>query len=272
MTCFIRLTGRAVCAAAIVVALPRVALAQSLENRIAAAPGSVAFEYETRPNVCGDGASIAISDDSTPGWTLRSSRSGVHMGTHRGRDYARCEMGPARVVLQREGGRVVDLHVTVGGTAERTATELGDVPPADAARYLLAVAPRLSGRSADHAIMGAEIADGVVVWPRLLEIARDSGASESARKAAVFWVSHEASAVATAGLDSIATDDDGTLSVRRDALFYLAQRPRGEGVPALLRVAESSRSTKLRKDAIFFLAQSRDQRALDLFEKLLSGR
>jgi hypothetical protein len=29
---------------------------------------------------------------------------------------------------------------------------------------------------------------------------------------------------------------------------------------------------KLRKDAIWFLSQSRDPRALDLFEKLLSGR
>jgi HEAT repeat protein len=120
--------------------------------------------------------------------------------------------------------------------------------------------------------MGAEIADGVVVWPRLLEIARANGASESARKAAVFWVSQEASVAATRGLSDIAVDDDATISVRSDALYHLSQRPDGEGIPALLRVAESSRSMKLRKDAIWFLAQSRDGRALALFEKLLVGR
>jgi HEAT repeat protein len=110
------------------------------------------------------------------------------------------------------------------------------------------------------------------VWRDLLRIARDSEASESSRKSALFWVSQEASGAATAGLDSIAADDDATLSVRSDALFFLAQRPNGEGIPALVRVAEKSRSTKLRKDAIFFLAQSGDPRALALFEKLLTAR
>lgn len=37
-------------------------------------------------------------------------------------------------------------------------------------------------------------------------------------------------------------------------------------------LAESSKSIKLRKDAIWYLAQSRDSRALALFEKLLAGR
>ncbi|HEX7940013.1 MAG TPA: hypothetical protein VF483_13580, partial [Gemmatimonadaceae bacterium] len=126
--------------------------------------------------------------------------------------------------------------------------------------------------SADHAIMGAEIALDVVVWPRMLKIARDNSASDGARKSAVFWVSQEASAAATAGLDSVAGDDTASLAVRSDAVFFLAQRPHGEGIPALVRVAESSKSMKLRKDAIFFLAQSRDDRALALFEKLLTGR
>jgi HEAT repeat protein len=163
------------------------------------------------------------------------------------------------------------LRVSVGGVPERAETNLGEVTPGEAARYLLALAPRLAGRSGDAAVLGAEIAVGVVVWPELLRIARDSGAAESARKAAVFWVSHEASTAATAGLDSIAVDDEATLSVRREVLFHLAQRPHGEGIPALVRVAESSKSVKLRKDAIWFLGQSRDDRALALFERLLGG-
>jgi hypothetical protein len=253
-------------------AVPRGTAAQSLESRIAAASGSVSFTYVTRPNVCGDGSSINVSDDSSAGWTVRSGRRGIHVGTRRGARYERCDQGPARVLLRRSGTRVVELSVSVGGAPERGDTDIGDVPPAEAARYLLAIAPQLEGRGGDHAVLGAQIADGVVVWPRLLQIARDDGASESARKAAVFWVSQEAGVAATRGLDSLAVDDDVDISVRSDALFHLAHRPRGEGIPALLRVVESSKSIKLRKDAIFFLAQSRDDRALALFERLLVGR
>ena len=263
---------RLCCGIAAFVSLTPTASAQSLAQRVVSGQGSVAFEYATRPNVCGDGASITVSDDASPGWTLRSTRSGTHVGTRSGGRYERCELGPARVLIRRDGGRVVDLRVTVGGRRDGAETDLGEVSPAEAADYLLDIAPGLSGRSADNAVMGAEIADGVVVWRRLLQIARSDGASESARKASVFWVSQEASIAATAGLDSIAGDDDISLSVRKDALFHLAQRPNGEGIPALVRVAETSKSISLRKDAIFFLAQSRDGRALALFEKLLAGR
>ena len=272
MTHRIHSPRRALSIAAAILSITRAASAQSLDSRIAAARGAVAFEFITRPNVCGDGSSINVSSDSAPGWTERANRSGVHVGTHRGVGYERCDTGPARVTLRREGSRVVELHVAVGGRPADADTELGEVPSAEAARYLLAVAPKLAGRSGDEAVMGAEIAAGVVVWPKLLQIARDSDATESSRKSALFWLSHEASDAATAGLDSLAVDDAATLSVRSDALFYLAQRPRGEGIPALVRVVETSKSVKLRKDAIWFLAQSRDSRALALFEKLLVGR
>ena len=262
--------SRVACTLLAIATLASVADAQSLESRIAAARGSAGFEYATRPNVCGDGYRINVSDDVSPGWTSRSRRSGVHVGTRHG-GYERCEAGPARVLLRRSNGAVTSLQVTVGGEQAAAETEFGEVPPADAASYLLGVAPRLTGQSGDHAVMGAEIADDVEVWPRLLQIARDSAATESSRKAAVFWVSQEASAAAAAGLDSIATDDDATLSIRSDALFFLAQRPDGEGIPALVRVAETSKSVKLRKDAIFFLAQTQDPRALALFERLLGG-
>jgi hypothetical protein len=254
----------------LIVTLAQVASAQSLESRVAAAGGTVAFEYATRPNVCGDGSSIEISDDSSSGWTMRKSRRGVHVGRRSG-GYTRCEVGPARVVLRTDGGRVTDLRLTVGGRPQAADTELGEVPAAEASRYLLDIAPRLL-EGADDAVMGAQIAEGAVVWRRLLQIARDNSASEPARKASVFWVSHEAGTAAVAGLDSLAQDDDASTSVRADALFHLAQRPNGEGIPALVRVAETSKNKRLRKDAIFFLAQSRDSRALELFERLLAGR
>jgi hypothetical protein len=246
--------------------------AQSLENRVAGARGSIGFEYDTKRNVCGDGASINISDDTTSGWTTSRRRSGIHMGRSRAGESPLCEEGPARVILTRSGSDITSVDVTVGGRPARADTELGAVNAVEAARYLLAIAPKISGRGADHAVMGAAIAEGASLWRRMLEIARDNSASESARKSTLFWVSQEASDVATAGLRDVAMDDDSGTKVRSDALFYLAQRRDGEGIPALIKVVRESKSVKLKKDAIFHLSQSRDPRALDLFEKLLAGK
>ena len=57
-----------------------------------------------------------------------------------------------------------------------------------------------------------------------------------------------------------------------NTLQFLGSNGDGEGIPALIKVVETSKSAKLKKDAIFYLSQSRDPRALDLFEKLLSGK
>lgn len=245
---------------------------RTLESRISSANGTIVFSYATRPSVCGNGSSIEISEDSTEGWNYRSRSRGVHYGTRISGRNDPCEQGPALVQLRKAGGRVAELRLAVGGPELRGDTDLGEVPAAEASRYLLALAPKLEGKSGDHAVLGAVIADRAIEWQALLRIARDNDASESSRKAAVFWVSQEAGTAATRGMDSIATDDDVSLSVRKDALFYLAQRKDGAGIPALVKVAETSKSMPLRRDAIWFLAQSRDERALALFERLLAGR
>ena len=262
------MTLRSFVLAALIVPCP--VAAQSIEDRIATAPRTVAFEFDTRSNVCGDGRSITVSDEPSSGYTTRMQR-GIHIGRSDGRSTGYCEPGPARVVIDHDGRRVTELRVTVGGRDDRVDAELGAVPSADAARYLLGIARRLDGRAADDAITGAAIAAGPMPWRPMLEIARDNGASESARKSSLFWVSREAGSAATAGLSDVAADDDAATAVRSDALFFLAQR-KAEGIPALIRVVNESKSVKLRKDAIWFLSQSRDPRALELFEKLLTGR
>jgi len=250
----------------VICAMTQTASAQTLETRVANAKGSIAFEFNTRRNVCGNGMSIEISDDTSSGWTTRSRRSGIRMGRTVSGDRTICEEGRARVTLSNS-----DLRVTVGGRQERVDTDLGAIGAPEAANYLLKIAPALKGRSADNAVMGAAIADSTNLWRRMLEIARDNDASEASRKSSLFWVSQEAGAVATAGISSIVMDEDADAPVRSDALFFLAQR-KAEGVPALIRVVRESKSAKLRKDAIWHLSQSRDPRAIDLFEQLLAGK
>ena len=60
--------------------------------------------------------------------------------------------------------------------------------------------------------------------------------------------------------------------VRESAVFALSQRPREEGVPALISVARTNKDPEIRKKALFWLGQSDDPRAIDLFEELLTRR
>jgi hypothetical protein len=256
-------------AVAVAVGVPCSSQAQSLEDRIATSAGSVGFEYATRGNVCGNGESIFISEDISAGWNVRPHRSGTHLGRG-GNDGERCDIAPARGVVEHEGRRITSIRVSVGGMVGRAGSELGRVPAEEAVRLFLTAAPQLSGRSADEALTGASIAAVPKVWPRLIEIARDDAASESSRKSAMFWLSREAAVAAVAGLSAVAEDDAATTSVRSDALFHLAHRPDGAGIEPLIRVVRQSKSARIRKDALWFLGQSGDPRALALITDLLT--
>ena len=90
------------------------------------------------------------------------------------------------------------------------------------------------------------------------------------RRQAVFWVSQAAETAATRGLDSLIDEDSVDTEVREQAVFALSQRPREEGVPALIGIARTHRDPEIRCKAIFWLGQSDDPRALALFEELLT--
>ena len=100
--------------------------------------------------------------------------------------------------------------------------------------------------------------------------ARDPDVAGGTRRSAVFWVSQAAEAAATRGLDSLAGDGGVDREVREQAVFALSQRPKDEGVPALIRIATTHADPEIRRRAIFWLGQSNDPRALELFENLLT--
>lgn len=234
--------------------------AQSLADRIATAgDGRVTFSFAARPEVCGDGAgSISI-----------------------GRSYIRsngeqrpCAHGPVRVRLTMRDGRVDQLESVVGATTPPDGRDLGSVSPGDAARWLLALASHGEGRAAARAITPAVLAEGVVVWPTLLEIARDSsGLRRGTRTEAAFWLSRFAGAAIGGHPATLVADDDADDrdDVKLHAVFVLSQLRNHEGIAPLLDVARSNANLAVRQRALFWLGQSGDPRALSLFESLLRG-
>jgi HEAT repeat protein len=104
----------------------------------------------------------------------------------------------------------------------------------------------------------------------LLRIARETRISKRVRRSAVFWLGQAAGDAATRGLTDLIDERGGDRDVKESAVFALSQRPRDEGVPALIRVVRGNPDPELRRKAIFWLGQSDDPRALALFEELLT--
>ena len=182
--------------------------------------------------------------------------------------------GPVQVRLTLENGVVHRVQYWVGPVRDRIAMDLGAVPAADAARYLLTLASQGPARASAKAIMPAVLADSAVVWPTLLAIAKDGDTrSRATRQDALFWLSRFAGgALAGRANDPFVEEEDGLSDgdeLKRHALFVLSQLPRGEGVPQLIDAARSNLNWRIRSHALFWLGQSGDTRALTLFESIL---
>lgn len=233
-------------------------LGQSLIRQVESAPdGWVRFQYEAREGVCGNGRRISTSDDRGRGWRSDCDCS--------------CEEGPVRVELRVRGGEVRDIDTEVAGTwpdrSERI-TDLGLVAPEAAVDLLFHIAETADEDVAEDAIFPATIADGVEVWPRLLELAKGNG-HRDVRRQAIFWLGQEASERATEGLTSIIESDD-EIEVREHAIFALSQQR--NAVDQLIRIARTNREPKLKKQAIFWLGQQGDDpRVLEFLEDILTG-
>jgi HEAT repeat protein len=245
------------------------AAAQSLEQRVAkASDGSVRFSYAAKPGTYGNGRNM-ISWDCGKG-NCRNQIDG-NWNDHDDWD-APCDSGPVRVALTKSGGRITDLRVYVGGEwrASTSATDLGLVGAKDAASYLLGLAARDESRASEKAIFPAVLADSVTIWPDLLKIVKADNVSRKVKRSAVFWLGQAAGDAATRGLTDLVDDGNADHEVRETAVFALSQRPREEGVPALIRIVKQNKDPDLRRKAIFWLGQSDDPRAISLFEELLT--
>jgi hypothetical protein len=228
-----------------------------LASRIDAAPdGSVRFSYAARKGVCGDGQRISFDHDdgeSDADW--------------------QCEAGPILLEIEKSGPRVIDLDWWVGRTRnsrDAPRTDLGVVAPAEAAEYLLSLARRFDGDMGDEAIGAASLAADVIIWPELLDMARETGLDSETREAAIFWLAMLAGDQATEGLEEIVRSD-GDTDVKEAALFGLSRLPDGSGIDALIKVARDNDDPELVQASLFWLGQTGDPRAIALFEEILTG-
>jgi hypothetical protein len=102
----------------------------------------------------------------------------------------------------------------------------------------------------------------------LIDMAKNDPAPK-VRGQALFWIAQKAQRKSDADVIRAATDDPD-VEVKKKAVFALSQIPHGEGVPDLIRVAQENKSREVRKQAMFWLGQSKDPRALEFFERILT--
>lgn len=230
--------------------------AQSIDDRIAASPtATVLLHYAARPDVCGDGRNIRFDDSDVGRWI------------------GRCGYGPVRVRLGTDGGRITSIRTTVGAAATPSAaiTDIGEVPPAEAAAWFLDLVVTATPRVAEDAILPAVIADAPDPWRELLAVAQNSAIAVDVRRSAVFWVGQSAARAATAELATIVDSDAAHTEIKKAAVFALARGDEPERGDHLMRIARTHQDREVVAAAFFWLADAPDVRALALFEEVLSG-
>jgi HEAT repeat protein len=236
------------------------AAAQSLAARVDAAPaGYVQFSFAARPGVCGDGTSY-----------IRAGSNTIVSGSIALSDTQRselCEPGPVRVLIDRAERQIIAVRTYVGPDAStRAGTNLGRVPPQQAADYLLDLAARSEGRVGRDALFPASLADSVDIMDGLVTIARNQALARETRTGALSYLSRSSEQVQTVPrrvletLLAIARDESDNIAVRRQALSVLGRLEHGAGIATLIDLAGDT-NLWLAREATTVLGRSGDPRA-----------
>lgn len=242
--------------------------AQIAEAARTVGDGGLTFSYPVRPGtrICGGGdRGISVTGGA---WI---SRGGEDQTGERD-----CREGSALLEVTLERGLPIDVTlVAPGQSPARGSREMGRVAAEVAVRWLLddvaRADPPLARGAVDGALLAAVIADSVVVWPELLEIARDRDVHSRTRKSAIFWLGQEAADVVTDELVATAGDDSEEAEIREAAVFAISQGDAEESVPALMTLAREAPAADTRRSALFWLAQSGDPRVPAFFGEILRG-
>lgn len=253
-------------AASLLLAIPAAAQQRPLAERIAAVRnGVVEFRYPAREGICGDGRRyIRVGEHNTVG----SFSDDMDMST--------CIAGPVRVVVTLANGTPTRVKGYVGPepTDKTGIVNLGTTTATEGSSYLLDIAALSVGsRASRDAIFPALLGEGVIAWPKLLQIARrESGAERRKHSEATFWLGRYAASKMTGSVDPFGADERDESEqedVKGNAVFLLSQMRGQEGVNSLIDVARTNKDPYVRSKALFWLGESRDPRAIDVFEEIL---
>jgi hypothetical protein len=224
-----------------------------------------------------------ISDSSFSGGMCRlESGGGISMnsGDIRDRNGSRVTLEPATefLVLARfENGGVSRVRTFTPDcdvdAAALPLVWLNDVKPDDSVAWLTGVmaapSPTTEYRSrvVKPALSALAIHNTRAALTTLIKTAREDRDTKM-RSDALFWLAQRAGQEAVATIAD-AIDRDPETEVKKKAVFALSQLPKDEGVPKLIEIARTHRNPEVRKQAFFWLGQSKDPRAIQLFEEIL---
>jgi HEAT repeat protein len=176
------------------------------------------------------------------------------------------------VFYRMEKGRIDALRVFSGDCGldggGRRVVWLTGVSPDESAAFLRSLVDRDDEDLAEHALTALALHATPRATQELLELAHRSPDADLRGKA-LFWLAQQASEKAAAAITDAIRDDPDT-EVKVQAVFALSQLPKDEGVPRLIQVARTHKNPEVRQQAIFWLGQSKDGRALDYIERLLT--
>jgi HEAT repeat protein len=102
----------------------------------------------------------------------------------------------------------------------------------------------------------------------LIGIARNDE-SPKVRAEAIFWLAQIGGRKEAEQITS-AIENDPETEVKKKAVFALSQMHGGDGVPLLINLVKTNKNPAVRKQALFWLGESRDPRALDFLEQILT--
>ena len=111
----------------------------------------------------------------------------------------------------------------------------------------------------EHAVFGLYLVECKEANDTLVKLAK-KGEDKHLRKKAIFWLGQKAAKRSAEILEDVVNEDTDT-DIQKAAVFALSQL--SNGVPKLIKIANTHRSLNVRKQAIFWLSQSDDPRALD---------
>jgi hypothetical protein len=139
----------------------------------------------------------------------------------------------------------------------------------DAAAWLTDVVAHGNARAASDLLLPLILVEGSEPWRFFLQLVRDENRPRDLKRSVMMWLSNAVSDHLGI-LDETARSDEDEM--RDQAVYVLSQRPRSEGVPALIEVAKSSTHPSARRSAIYWLGQSGDPRAIEVYADLLGLR